>query len=96
MDNPEKRATQDSHLEDNEKQKPDAICVRHNYAQANTNNVDKAWNLQTTGCKGEPNIVFYAEIHGTQNVMTGTREVPASYKTPAVLLIYTVKSGKLT
>ena len=32
--------------------------VGHDYAQANTNNVDNAWALlQTTGGKNEPNIV---------------------------------------
>jgi hypothetical protein len=35
------------------------ISVGHQYAQANTNNVIKTWDLlQTTGGKDEPKIVF--------------------------------------
>ena len=35
------------------------MCVEHQNAQTNTNNVNKTWSLpQTTGGKDEPNIVF--------------------------------------
>jgi len=41
------------------KQKHNTIWVGHNYAQTNTNNVNKPWALlQTTGGKDEPNIIF--------------------------------------
>ena len=41
------------------KQKHNTICVGHHYLQANTNNVNKTWDLlQIIGCKDEPNIVF--------------------------------------
>ena len=41
------------------KQKHNTICVRHHYAQANTNKVNMTWALlQTTGGKDEPDIVF--------------------------------------
>ena len=40
------------------KQKHYTICVGHNHAQTNTNNVNKIWAfLQTTGPKDETNIV---------------------------------------
>ena len=60
MDNPEKLAMQGT--QDEEKQNKNAICVRHHYAQTNTN-VNKTLSLlQTTGGKDELNIVFNAEI----------------------------------
>jgi hypothetical protein len=53
MDNPEKLDAGKT------KQKHNTICVRHHYAQTNTNNVNKTCALlKTTGCKDEPNISF--------------------------------------
>ena len=41
------------------KQKHNAICVGHRYAQASTNNVNKTWALlQTNGGKDHPIIIF--------------------------------------
>ena len=41
------------------KQKHNTICVGHDYAQTNTNNVNKTWLLlQTAGDKDELSIVF--------------------------------------
>ena len=53
------------------KQKQNTICVGHLYAQANTNNVNKARALrQTTGGKDEPQGKLQ---HGTQNGKTHNR-----------------------
>jgi hypothetical protein len=41
MDHPEKLATYGIQDEEKTKQKHNAICVEHHYAQANTNNVNK-------------------------------------------------------
>jgi hypothetical protein len=61
MDNPEKLAT----WRRKTKQKHNAIYVGHQYAQINTNNINKTWSLlQTTGGNDEPNkldIRFYHE-----------------------------------
>ena len=57
MDHPEKLAAYDIQDEEKTKQKHNAICVEHHYAQANTNNVNKTWALlQTTSGKDEPKI----------------------------------------
>ena len=59
MDNPEKSETPGPQDEDKKNKTHNTIRVRHHYAQANTNNVNKTWALlQTTGGKHEPNIVF--------------------------------------
>jgi hypothetical protein len=48
--------TQDTRLR-HTKQKHNTICVRHHYAQANANILNKTRAfLQTTGGKDEPNI----------------------------------------
>jgi hypothetical protein len=55
MDDTEKLATRRRKA----KQKRNNICVGHQYAQRNTNNVNNTWALpQTTGDKDEHNIVF--------------------------------------
>ena len=58
MDNPDKLArygTQDT-IRRQTKQKHNTVCVEQHYAQTNTNNVNKTWDLlQTTGGKDEPN-----------------------------------------
>jgi hypothetical protein len=74
------------------KQKHNAICVGHHYAQAKTDNGNKT---QIIGGKDEPNIVFIRTSQRTSR--HGARErlkVSTSYKTPIVLLIYTIQSGK--
>jgi hypothetical protein len=61
MGNPKKLATQGIQDEDkkNKNKKHNTICVRHDYAQANTNNTHKTPALQqTAGGKDERNIVF--------------------------------------
>ena len=58
MGNPEKLATQSAQDEEKPKQKHNTICVGYKYAQANTNNGNKACAfLQTAGSKDKPNIV---------------------------------------
>jgi hypothetical protein len=58
MDNPEKTGTIGHTRLRQTKQKHNTICVGHHYAQANTNNVNKTWDLlQTTGGQDEKNIV---------------------------------------
>jgi len=60
--------------------------------QAKTDNVSKT---RTTGGKDEPNIVFIRTSQRTsQHGVHEGLNVFTSYKTPVVLLIYTVKSGK--
>ena len=56
MDNSEKPVSYDAE----KKQKTNnTIYVGHHYAQANTINVNKTWDLlHITGGKDEPNIVF--------------------------------------
>jgi len=79
MDNPQKLETLGTQDEEKTKQKHNAICVVHHYAQTNTNNVIKTWALlQTTGGKDEPNIVFIQNSQrtsqqGTQNEKTFDR-----------------------
>ena len=71
MDNPEKLATFGTQDEDKHNKKHNTICDgQHHYTQINTNNVNTTWALlQTTGCKGEPKIVFMRK-HAAQNVDT--------------------------
>jgi len=58
MDNQEKLATLGTQDEDKQT-KNTTQCVRHHYAQTDTNSVNKTWALlQTTGSKDESNIVF--------------------------------------
>jgi hypothetical protein len=63
---------------DKQSKKRNTICVRHHYAQTNTNNINKTWApIQTTGGKDEPNNLFYfveivADIK-TRNVTTFDR-----------------------
>ena len=57
-----------------------------------TDNVNKT---RTTGGKTEPNIVFIRTLQRTsQRRAPEGLNVSTSYKTPVVLLIYTVQSGK--
>jgi hypothetical protein len=52
MDNPEKPETRGTQDEDKKNKTHNTICVGHHYAQANTNNVNKTWDLlQITGGK---------------------------------------------
>ena len=54
MNKPEKPARYGT--QDEGKQNKNTICVGHNYAQTNTNKVNKTRDLlQTTGGKDEPN-----------------------------------------
>jgi len=69
-----------------------AICVGHHYAQTKTDNGNKT---QIIGGKDEPNIVCIrtsqrTSRHGAHERLT----VSTSYKTPVLLLIYTIQSGK--
>ena len=62
------------------------------HKQTQSYNVNKT---RTTGDKDEPNIVFIRTSQRTSQ--HGNHEglkVYTSYKTPVVLLIYTVQSGK--
>ena len=55
MDNPEKVATRRRQA----KKRHITICVGHHYSQTNTNDINKIGALlQTTGGKGELNIIF--------------------------------------
>jgi len=60
MDIPEKLATQGT--QDKDKQnKINSVCIWHQYAQTNTNNVNKTWALlQTT--RGKDEHRFYVAI----------------------------------
>jgi len=74
------------------RQKHNTICVRHHYAQTNTNNVKKTWALiQTTRGNDEPNIMFMQKSwgtsqHGTPNVKTHNRKTQKSKNMSIILL----------
>ena len=73
MDNPEKLTKLNTQDEEKQIKIHKTICVGHHYTQANTHNVNKTWDfLQTTGCKDEPNIVFWGNLNVHHNTETTT------------------------
>ena len=101
MDNPKKRATQGTQDENRQsrdtgnigytrrkqtKQIHNTICVGHNNAQANTNNVNKtAALIEAIGGNDEPNIDYMwkssrTSQHETQNVKTHNRTTQKTKK----------------
>ena len=81
MDNLEKLATQGTQNKRRRqtKQKHNTICFG-NYAQANTNNVNKTWALlQTAGDKDGPNIVFMRKSYRTSQ--DGIQNLKTPYRT---------------
>ena len=73
MDNPEKLATYTCrvHKTNKNKEKHNPMCVGNDYAQANTNNIDRTSALLLiTGGKHESNIVVSPLGETTMTVMT--------------------------
>ena len=93
MDNPEKLATQTK----KNKQKHNTICVGHNYAQANTNNLNHDTQLTATEylCYTSPHLHIYTcpvLLSPSGDEITTIPEYPSSARSPHAMALQQLTS----